>query len=143
MYAQPQDFIQRIGELQTLQLTDRNGMGEIDHNLLALALSDSSSQMDGYLSARYRLPLSAIPQNLTRICCDLARYRLSSMSDVAITDEIIERYKLSLKELELLASGKIALGLPELETDESNDGRESAVQFFNGNNRVFSRDNAN
>lgn len=143
MYATAQDFVLRVGELQALQLTDRNATGEIDYEVLAIALSDSSSQIDGYLSARYKLPLSQVPQNLTRICCDLTRYRLCSMSDVTITDEIIERYKLSIKELEALASGKISLGI----TDESDDTIEttadSAVQFFNGNNRIFSRDNAN
>lgn len=143
MYATAQDFVLRVGELQALQLTDRNATGEIDYEVLAIALSDSSSQIDGYLSARYKLPLSQVPQNLTRICCDLTRYRLCSMSDVTISDEIIERYKLSIKELEALASGKISLGI----TDESNDTIEttadSAVQFFNGNNRIFSRDNAN
>lgn len=143
MYAQAQDFIVRVGELQALQLTDRDNVGEINYAVLEIGLSDSSSQIDGYLSARYKLPLATVPQNLTRICCDLTRYRLCSMSDVPITDEIIERYKLSIKELEALASGKISLGIEDepMNTDVTN--ADSAVQFFNGNNRIFARDNEN
>ncbi|WP_439258299.1 gp436 family protein [Lonepinella sp. BR2271] len=141
-YASAADFILRVGELQSLQLTDREGKGEINTLLLELALADSSSQMDGYLTARYGLPLAEIPQNLVRICCDLARFRLCSMSDVEITEEIIARYKLSLKELEQLASGKISLGLVPAD-DLDNSTAENAVQFFNGNNRVFGRDYEN
>ena len=98
MYATVKDFVLRIGEFQAIQLTDRDREGVVNESVLTIALSDSTSQIDGYLSARYRLPLPTIPQNLTRICCDLTRYRLASMSEVTITDEIITRYKLSLKE---------------------------------------------
>lgn len=143
MYAQAQDFIVRVGELQALQLTDRDNVGGINYAVLEIGLSDSSSQIDGYLSARYKLPLSTIPQNLTRICCDLTRYRLCSMSDVAITDEIIERYKLSIKELEALASGKISLGIEDESVNADVTNTDSAVQFFNGNNRIFARDYEN
>ncbi len=96
-YATVADFVLRVGELQAIELTDRDGVGEINEQVLELGLADSSSQMDGYLSARYALPLLSVPQNLVRLCCDLTRYRLASMSGVDITDEIIERYKLSLK----------------------------------------------
>lgn len=141
MYATANDFILRVGELQAIELTDRNMRGEVNRAVLEMALADSSSQIDGYLAARYRLPLPSIPQNLTRLCCDLARYRLASMSSVAITDEIIERYKLSLKELEWLASGKMSLGLDEATTAEDNSEFSGAVFFTNHNNRVFRRDN--
>lgn len=141
-YATVEDFVLRVGELQTIQLTDREQLGEINHDLLNLALEDSSSQMDGYLSARYALPLPQVPQNLVRLCCDLARYRLASMSGVDITEEIIARYKLSLHELEQLAKGAISLGLPEDSEDE--DSEYSGAVFFSNNlNRVFSRDNQN
>lgn len=142
-YATVADFVLRVGELQALQLTDRDETGEINEQLLALGLSDSSSQMDGYLSARYALPLSSIPQNLVRLCCDLTRYRLASMSGAGITDEIVERYKLSLKELEQLAKGAISLGLPEATANAEDSEFSGAVFFSNNQNRVFSRDNQN
>ncbi len=82
-------------------------------------MSDSSGQIDGYLAARYTLPLVSVPQNLVRLCCDLARYRLASMSHVTITEEIITWYKLSLKELED-SVGKISPVTPT----ENNDANE-------------------
>ena len=140
MYATVKDFVLRIGEFQTIQLTDRDSEGVVNESVLTIALSDSTSQIDGYLSARYRFPLPTIPQNLTRICCDLTRYRLASMSEVTITDEIITRYKLSLKELEDLAAGKISLGI-DIEDEQQSDG--NVVMFTNPNNRIFGRDNRN
>ncbi|MFP4733663.1 gp436 family protein [Pasteurella multocida] len=140
MYATINDFILRVGEFQVMELTDRENTGEVNQAVLTIALSDSSSQIDGYLVGRYKLPLKTIPQNLTRICCDLTRYRLASMSDVSITEEIIERYKLSLRELEGIASGKVSLGIAE---DEQASTGENTVIFTNVSNRVFSRDNEN
>ncbi|MCQ9121260.1 hypothetical protein BKG95_10210 [Rodentibacter pneumotropicus] len=140
-YASVKDFVLRVGEVQAIELTDRDLLGEVNENLLEVALADSSSQIDGYLAARYTLPLATVPQNLVRLCCDLARYRLASMSHVTITDEIIERYKLSLKELQDISTGKVSLGLPL--ADEGADGQDNGVIFTNPKNRIFSRDNTN
>ncbi|VEH67141.1 Mu-like prophage protein gp36 [Rodentibacter pneumotropicus] len=128
-YASVEDFVLRVGEVQAIELTDRDLLGEVNENLLEVALADSSSQIDGYLAARYTLPLATVPQNLVRLCCDLARYRLASMSGVVITDEIIERYKLSLKELQDISTGKVSLGLPL--ADEGADGQDNGVIFTN------------
>lgn len=140
VYASCADFVLRVGEVQSIELTDREGLGVVDNALLDLALADSASQMDGYLCTRYKLPLKEIPQNLVRLCCDLTRYRLASMSGVAITDEIIERYKLSLKELEAIAKGAVSLGIPE-DPQNGEDAFSGAVFFSNHQNRVFRRDN--
>ena len=142
MYATAEQFILRVGKFQTIQLTDRDGMGEIDMEVLNVTLSDASSQIDGYLITRYALPLADIPQNLTRICCDIARYRLASMSSVGITDEIIKRYQLSLDELEKFSKGAISLGMKRVdESDVSDSDGCDAVVFSNSLNRVFHRDN--
>ncbi|MGX3066451.1 gp436 family protein [Ursidibacter arcticus] len=139
LYATPEQFIARVGEHQTMELTDRRMLGVVDEEVLLVALEDSSSQIEGYL-ARYRLPLADIPRNLTRICCDLARYRLCSMSDVTITDEVIERYKISLAELKQIAKGEVTLGI---EAVVDGDEADNSVLFSNGNTRVFSRDHKN
>lgn len=140
-YASVEDFVLRVGEVQAIELTDRDLEGKVNESVLNIALSDSASQIDGYLAARYRLPLETVPQNLVRLCCDLARYRLASMSGTDITDEIIVRYKLSLKELEDISIGKMSLGLPP--ADDNADSNDNGVIFTNPKNRIFSRDNTN
>lgn len=139
MYAQVDDFVMRIGERESIELTDREMQGVVDEDLLQVALADSSSQIDGYLSGRYKLPLATVPQNLVRICCDLARYHLTSKSSVTMTEEVENRYKFCLKELENISKGVVALSLDEEAAAESADG-ENTVQFFNGGNRIWGRD---
>lgn len=140
-YATPSQFIERVGEFDAITLTDRDRIGVVDNRVLNIALNDASSQIDGYLAGRYALPLPSVPLNLVRICCDIARYRLANMSQTGITAEIIERYKLVVKELEQLATGKISLGVEQLAS--SQDEPDNAVMFRNGNNRVFARDQSN
>lgn len=139
MYAQVDDFVVRIGERESIELTDREMHGVVDEDLLQVALADSSSQIDGYLSSRYKLPLATVPQNLVRICCDLARYHLTSKSSVTMTEEVENRYKFCLKELENISKGVVSLSLDEEAAAESADG-ENTVQFFNGGNRIWGRD---
>lgn len=138
MYATVSDFVLRIGERESIELTDREMTGVVDESILQVALKDSSSQIDGYLNGRYRLPLSNIPNNLTRICCDLARYHLTSKSSVTMTEEVENRYKFCIKELE-----QISKGIVSLSDDESSDvdsDSDDAVQFYNGGNRIWGRD---
>lgn len=139
MYATVEDFVARIGEMEAVELTDRAMAGEVDNAVLEVALADSSSQIDGYLNGRYRLPLKTVPQNLVRICCDLARYHLTSKSLVTMTEEVENRYKFCLKELENISKGVVSLSLDEEAAAESADG-ENTVQFFNGGNRIWGRD---
>ncbi|QEH19132.1 gp436 family protein [Histophilus somni] len=137
MYATIKDFVARVGESETIELTDREAVGEINSTVLETALSDSTSQIDGYLSGRYKLPLVIVPQNLVRICCDLARYRLAGVSHMPITEEIETRYKLCIKELESLSKGVVSLGVEELNSSRGNE--DNTVQFFNTGNRIFER----
>lgn len=139
MYAQVDDFVVRIGERESIELTDREMQGVVDEDLLQVALADSSSQIDGYLGGRYKLPLATVPQNLVRICCDLARYHLTSKSSVTMTEEVENRYKFCLKELENISKGVVSLSLDEEAAAESADG-DNTVQFFNGGNRIWGRD---
>ncbi len=139
MYAQVDDFVVRIGEDESIELTDREMLGVVGEEVLLVALADSSSQIDGYLSGRYKLPLATVPQNLVRICCDLARYHLTSKSSVTMTEEVENRYKFCLKELEQISKGVVVLGLDEPTESESANG-ENTVQFFNGGNRIWGRD---
>lgn len=43
-YATVADFVLRVGELQAIELTDRDGVGEINEQVLELGLADSSSR---------------------------------------------------------------------------------------------------
>lgn len=54
MYALVDDFVLRIGEQESIELTDREMVGVVDEATLEVALADSSSQIDGYF--KWALP---------------------------------------------------------------------------------------
>lgn len=135
MYATVADFVTRIGELEAIELTDAEALGVVNEEVLRVALSDAASQINGYLG-RYRLPLKTVPQNLTRLCCEIARYHLTGKSGRSVTEDIETRYKLCIKELEHISKGIVSLGVDEVESTEQG---ENTVSFLNGGGRIFGR----
>jgi phage gp36-like protein len=109
-YAVAQDMVNRFGEQEVIQLTDRANVGEIDETVLAGGLESAVSEINTYLAERYALPLPTVPLVLRDFTCDIARYRLCG-AGVVETDEIRTRYKDALKFLENVAKGVASLGL--------------------------------
>lgn len=134
MYATTADMIVRFGQAEVLALSDPEDTGEVDQGVLDVAISDASAEIDSYLAGRYRLPLDPRPKHLTRICCDIARYRMTG-DDRQETDPIVVRYRAAIRYLELVASGKVTLGPAE---DGITPSSDNAVQFTQGE-RVFAR----
>lgn len=108
-YATKQNLIDRFGQEELIQLTDRGNTGAIDDTVLNQALADADAEIEGYLVGRYALPLVSVPPVLTRIACDVARYHLY---DDHATEQVRVRYEDVRKLLEGIASGKVQLGLP-------------------------------
>ena len=75
-YATQSDLEERFGPQELAQLTDRVDGLMPDPAVIARALADAEAEIDGYLAARYTVPLSAVPAVLVRLTCDIARYRL-------------------------------------------------------------------
>lgn len=108
-YATKQNLIDRFGQEELIQLTDRANAGAIDDTVLNQAIADADAEIEGYLPGRYTLPLASVPPVLTRIACDVARYHLY---DDHATEQVRTRYEDARKLLEGIASGKVQLGLP-------------------------------
>ncbi|MBZ0251558.1 MAG: DUF1320 domain-containing protein [Burkholderiales bacterium] len=133
VYATRQEMIDRFGEAEIRQLTDRRDppAGAIDDTVLDGALADADGMVDSYLAGRYQLPLASVPKILKRYACDIARYFL--WKDNA-GDTVRRAYEDAEKFLKAVAAGTVALGL-----DASNqpvavaDGGVS----FNESRRVF------
>ena len=111
-YATPQAMIDRYGENELIQLTDRANLGAVGDTVLDQALADADAEIDGYLAVRYPLPLAHVPPVLTRIACDVARYRLY---DDQSPEEVRNRYTDAVKWLAAIARGFVSLGMPPSE----------------------------
>lgn len=130
-YASQNDLSARFGLDELAQVSDQSGRGVLDQDVVDRALEDANAEVDGYLSARYSLPLALanIPAILKRVTCDIARYRL--WNDRA-SDEVRQRYEDARRLLEQIAAGKVRLGLPEADTPAESlaAGRESNPPVF-------------
>lgn len=137
-YATVEDMIARFGELEVIQLTDRNQDGLIDEDVAAVALADATAEIDAYLG-RFKRPFTDVPPILKRLCCDIARYRLTAANGVLITDEIRNRYKIDVLDLlRAMAKGEVQLGVDD--SGEEVAAGEDGIVFLNGKNKVFGRD---
>lgn len=135
-YFDRQDYIDRHGEQELLQLTDRDGDGLEDLDVLNRAVSDAQAEIDAYVGARYALPLASTPELLKRIARDIVRYNLF---DTHAPEEVRMRYKRAIKLLESIRSGDTSLGLPEAAVPPG--GRVIGDQILANNpERLFGRD---
>lgn len=109
-YASVADMKTRFNGQDLVLLTEREGStpGEINTLVLNQSLDDATAEINGYLAGRYTLPLSTVPTALIRICCDIARYFLSSEN---APEHIQKRYADAVKFLQAVNQGKVALGI--------------------------------
>jgi phage gp36-like protein len=134
-YATVQDLVDRFGEREIVELTDRKLAQVIDETIAQRALDDASAEIDGYLASRCTLPLAHVPSVLVRICADMARYNLSGDN---ATEVISQRYKDAVAFLTRVSNGQVSLGLSA--GGEPPSGGD-AVQMESGG-RVFDRDDS-
>lgn len=119
-YATQQHMVDRYGEHEIIELTDRDDTGSINVTVLSQALTDAGDEIDAYVGVRYPLPLSPVPAVLTRIACDIARFRLY---DDNTPEEVEDRYKANIDFLKSVAAGKVTIGPADdgtvIETDDT------------------------
>lgn len=129
MYCTQADMVDRFGEEELIQLTDRAGLDVIDTVVLDRAIADATAEIDGYLASRYQLPLAETPPSLTRIASDIARYFLY---DDAATSSVQDRYDNAVKFLRGVARGDVSL------VQQAGDTAETAgVAEFESGRTVF------
>jgi phage gp36-like protein len=113
MYCTKQDLIDRFGEVELINVTDRNDSSVIDEAVLGQAIADACAEMNGYIGSRYALPLVTMPETLKPLSCDIARYKLY---DEQVTEQITKRYEAAITFLFSVSKGQISLGVDSLGT---------------------------
>lgn len=148
-YAIVDDMVSRFGQLELVQLTDRDNIppSTMDDARIQGALADASAAIDGYIGQVYRLPLRgclkplipgtdpeyAMPPVLVRLTCDIARFYL--YDDLSPENEVHRRYQLALKDLDGISTGKTMLSCPwggspgELVAADAQQGMEVRHDF--------------
>jgi phage gp36-like protein len=132
-YSTQQDLIDRFGQEELVELSDRSRSGAIDAVVVTRAIDDAAAEIDGYLSAKFALPLDPVPQTLKRIACDIARHHLY---DDRVTEQVRNRYNDAIKFLKGVASGEISIGVDaSAEAPAATGGPQHEAE-----DRVYTRD---
>lgn len=124
-YATLQQLTDRFGERMLIALTDRADIPThaIDQAVIDRALADTDALIDGYLMARYVLPISGtVPPLLADLAQAIAIYKLH----IQAADPKIEAdYKDALRSLQQIANGTIRL--PVAGAEPETQGGSGAV----------------
>ncbi len=132
-YATVADLLTRFSHRELIQLTDRSDppADAVNDGVAQSALDAAASIVDGYVGAKYALPLQTVPQLLTEATCDIARFRL--YADQA--PEIVrQRYVDAIKLLEGVSQGRVKIDAAGVEPPSRSDVIETS-----GPRRMFDR----
>ncbi|RUM41437.1 MAG: DUF1320 domain-containing protein [Desulfocapsa sp.] len=120
------DFLLRFASL-------KGDSQHIDVDKFERNLLSSSGRIDSYISRRYNLPLSTVPDHLAEKCVDIAIYRMCSTAN-QLTEIIKNRYEDAIEHLEQIASGKSGLGISidqnEVSANGKNADQTARASFF-------------
>lgn len=107
-YATKQELINRFGEEELIELTDRADppAGAIDDTVLGEAQAHADGLIDSHLRTRYAVPVDPVPNLIIGLAADIARYRLYKDNP---TEVATDRHKAALATLKDLARGVITI----------------------------------
>jgi phage gp36-like protein len=134
LYCSKQGLIDRFGEDELIQLTDRDSLDIINDEVLNRAIEDASSKMDAYLS-RFSFTANTLAKSLEPLACNIARYNLY---DDEPTEIIATRYKDAIAFLKAVNKGEISLGT----NTEDNEVTTNDLAEMQSAGTVFSRNNS-
>lgn len=144
-YAQVSDITSRYPNRDLVQITnDDPTVTTVNTSFIQQALNDSSSEIDAYLEARFTLPLTDPPAILTRLCCDIAMYRMQSLRPLHDLEDARKRYEDAVAMLRLVSKGELTLGLA-LDSQEPTTAVDTVLTQAGGDpsgqlpSRVFDR----
>jgi phage gp36-like protein len=113
-YCTVDDIREQIGEVQLIQLTDDEGTGTVAEQRITRAIEDAGQEIDGYIGAGRRVPLSPVPAVIRKIATGIAAYNLYARRDL-VPEARLERYRSAVHFLEQVAAGKVSLGADDPE----------------------------
>ncbi|OUM99981.1 MAG: hypothetical protein BAA04_01650 [Firmicutes bacterium ZCTH02-B6] len=116
MYCTREDLLGQVSEHVLLGLVDDENAGEMTpeaEQRLEKAISDASGRIDGYLQARYPVPLNPVPRLIRSLCVDIAVYNLFArrgFDEESADKAVVTRYRDAIRLLEQIAAGKVRIG---------------------------------
>ncbi|MFZ0888156.1 MAG: DUF1320 domain-containing protein [Candidatus Binataceae bacterium] len=136
-YAAPADMIARFPNRDLVQLTNEDpSVTTVNTSTLQTVLDDASAEIDGYIEARFSLPLAQVPAALNLLTCEIAMYKLQALRPLHDIEDARKRYEDAIRKLEKVAKGELTLGLSPagIQPDVA-----QKVETVEGPRRIFDR----
>lgn len=130
-YCTLTDIANIIPEKELINLTNDNPSQNslVDEKRFKAVSEDADSLINGYLRARYTLPLKDIPRTIVQIATDVCAYRLYLRRPQKIPDHITNNYNRALTLLSDIQKGKFLL-------ETSSEVPEASIQNTGGAYRI-------
>lgn len=125
-YATRTDLEERYGADELTQRESVLPAGAVDR-----ALADADVEIDSYLATRYSVPLSPVPDNVSRIAAAVARYRI--LGD-AVTELARKEYEDARAWLKEVAAGRAQINGA---TPLANASPAAVVDYVVGRDKAF------
>ncbi len=133
-YCSYSDVERRIGAADLATLADYDGDGSPDADVVAAAIQDACSLIDSYLSVRFAVPVSPVPDVLRTRTVNLAVYFLRLGRDSA-TEDARRQYEDDLAWLREVVQGDVSLGIEP----SAAEGDRTPGVLYQGQRRLFGR----
>ncbi len=134
-YCTQSDIEKRIGTADLAALADYDGDGSADADVVTAAIGDACSLMDSYLSVRFAVPVSPVPDVLRTRAVNLAVYFLRLGRDSA-TEDVRRQQEDDIAWLQHVVAGGVSLGIEPSATE----GDRAPDVHYESQPRIFGRD---
>jgi phage gp36-like protein len=115
MYCTSDDILGVIPEQELMQLSDDTVPPfMVNTAVVAQAISQATSLINGYIGGRYQLPLVTVPELVTTIALDISVYKLYlRRKKRALPEGVKTGYDDAMKQLRDVQAGKLSLGVDQ------------------------------
>ena len=131
-YCTQADLIEQFSQQELVQLTDRDGTGQIGTEIVTQAIDQAGSRIDGYCRGRFALPLNPVDNIIRAIACDITRYRLYKDSAPEL---VTERYNQAITDLKAIGKGTLTISAVAPAKEAATD-----IPMVEAYPRIFSED---
>lgn len=111
-YCTLDDLKKSMSQETLIQLSNDFSSDTIDIDNVDHAIKQACEDIDGYLRARYELPLKTTPSTLQQIAINISRYYLYARRPEGpyLPEAVRDFYKEAIKRLEEIRDGKFTFG---------------------------------
>jgi len=137
-YCTQDDILLKVDEETLIRLTDDADAGAVDSDMVDRAIADADEEIDSYLTLKYALPFSTVPNLVRRMSVAIAIANLYGRRDIEYPENRKDESDLARKNLDKLAKGTMILDVPEPAVDSS----AGIAVTTSKSDRIFSRGRA-